>query len=418
MKTNPLIRTIQSFAAAALAAAGLAACSADEPEQPADGQPQIVIPRLQIRVADMEMEAETRAAGPMSPDVEKYVKRIAIFEFDNEGMHIQGPNTYHFVDFTLGTIDGKPGPAGSIVSAPIEEGIVEAELDGLTFEEYTDGMICVVANVTEDDVKNLYRDYKEDDQTEGRLLYDRFKYWSLKFHYYDEDQGLKYDYFESNSGHIKEMYMFGYWKGIIEPATASLTPIDLGRLASRLDITIKNETGRDIDKRFGYHFDNVCDSAYFFPMKMSITPKRGAGKSRTVICTGVGDPLQDLRIEPGVIVPEKFAADASHTRYFYVAAHSAKNYDEATKLHLFWNSRINNCPKTDVGGWEGWIPMCNLHPDVAPGVTNGYSLSRNTRYHFTIRVRDAAGNSRSGSPVEPNPAVPGEYFFYLPTDAD
>lgn len=409
MKIKPLIRSIYALAAAALAAAGLAACSADEPEQPADGQPEIVTPRLHISVADMEMEAETRAASPMSPDIEKYVKRIAIFEFDNEGMHINGPNTYHFVDFTKGTIDGLPGPKGSIVSEPIPDGIVEATLDGLTFESYEDGMICVVANVTEEDVDNLYRDYKEEDQTEGRLIYDRFKYWSLKFNYEDDDQLREYDYFESNSGHIKEMYMFGYWKGKIEAATVNATPIDLGRLASRLDITIVNETGRDIDKRFGYHFDNVCDSAYFFPMKMSMSPKRGAGKSRTVICTGVNDPLQDLKIEPGVVVPETFAQGDSHTRYFYVAAHSAKNYDEATKLHLFWNSRINNCPKQDEGGWEGWIPMCNLRPDIAPDVTNGYSLSRNTRYHFTIRVRSAATKARSAAP-----AAPGEYIIYLP----
>ncbi len=401
----------------ALAAAltiALAACSADEPTLPgadADGQPEIVTPRLHISVADMKMEAETRAAGPMSPDVEKYVKRIAIFEFDNEGMHISGPNTYHFVDFTKGTIDGQPGPAGSIVSEPIPDGVVEAQLDGLTFESHTDGMLCVVANVTEDDIKDLYRNYKEPGQTEGRLLYDRFKFWSLKFHYEDEDPDLGYDYFESASGHIKEMYMFGYWKGAIEASTVSTTPIDLGRLASRLDITIVNETGKDIDKRFGYHFDNVCDSAYFFPMKMSITAKRGAGKSRTVICTGVGTPLQDVSIEPGVVVPEKFAKGATHTRYFYVAAHSAKNEDEATKLHLFWDSRINFCPKQDTGGREAWVPMCNLHPDVAPTVTNGYSLSRNTRYHFTIRVRSAS----SAAPASASrSSAPGEYIVYLP----
>ena len=57
--------------------------------------------------------------------------------------------------------------------------------------------------------------------------------------------------------------------------------------------------------------------------------------------------------------------------------------------------------------------MCNVHPDEAAQVVNGYSLSRNTRYHFTIRLKkrdQAVAQSRAVEYGE----KPGDIIVYLP----
>lgn len=381
------------------------ACTVDEKtEMKSEGT--VIYPELRFGVSDMTMNAETRAAAPMSPDVEKYVKTIAVFEFDNEGLHEKRATTYHFIDFIKGTVDDAIGIVDST-----ENGIVETTLKGLAFEARSNGTICLVANVSEEQVDDFYDKYREPGQSYGRMTFDKFKTWALPFEYEKATAGI---YDESVSGHIKTMYMFGYYRGPIDPATSETIAIDLGRLASRLDITVVNETGEKIDKRFGYHFDNVCHSAYFFPIKQGLPPTIGAGLSRTVICSGTNDPVDG---DTAKIVPETFPTDSTHTRYFYVAAHSAKNEGEATKLHLFYNSRIVDDDKIDDENVKSiQIPLCNVHPSEAASVPNGYSLSRNTRYHFTIRLRKkdvaSSGKAMARSGISGNRS--DEVTVYLP----
>jgi len=383
----------------------LAACTVDE-KTGMKSEGTTVYPDLLFGVSDMTMSAETRAEAPMSPDLEKYVKTVAIFEFDSEGLHEKRATTYHFIDFTKGTIDDVTGIIDSL-----ENGIVETTLENLAFEERDSGMICLVANVSEKQVDDFYDQYREPGQSYGRMTFDKFKTWALPFEYEEAAAGT---YDESQSGHIKNMYMFGYYRGPIDPATSETIAIDLGRLASRLDITVVNETGVPIEKRFGYHFDNVCHSAYFFPIKQGLPPTIGAGLSRTVICSGADDPVKG---DINNVVPETFPIDGTHTRYFYVAAHSAKNEDEATKLHLFYNSRIVDDDQiNDENVTSIKIPLCNVHPSEAASVTNGYSLSRNTRYHFTIRLRkkDAASSGKAMARSGISGNRPGEITVYLP----
>ena len=181
----------------------LAACTSEE-ETGIKSEGTVVYPELQLGVGNMVMSTETRAAGPMSPDVEKYVKTIAVFEFDNEGLHEKRPTTYHFIDFIRGTVDEKK-EVGDVV--PTEFGIVETTLRGLAFEQRDSGTICLVANVTEAQVDTLYDKYREPGQSYGRITFDKFKTWSLPFEDERMESGV---YDESVSGHIKTMYMFGY----------------------------------------------------------------------------------------------------------------------------------------------------------------------------------------------------------------
>jgi len=394
--------------ACAAAALLFAACTVDE-ETGTKSEASVVYPEFRIGVSDMTMNAETRAVEPMSPDVEKYVKTLAVFEFDNEGLHEKKADTYHFIDFVAGTVDGAAG-VGDV--KPTLYGIVETTLKGLSFVQYDKGTICLVANVSEAQVADFYdTTYRESGQSYGHMTFDKFKTWALPFEYEQAKTGI---YDESVSGHIETMYMFGYYQGSIDPTNSEAIAIDLGRLASRLDITIVNETGEEIDKRFGYHFDNVCHSAYFFPIKASMPPTVGVGLSRTVICSGKDDPVDG---DKDRTIPETFPADSTHTRYFYVAAHSAQNEEDATKLHLFYNSRIVDDDQIDDKNVQSVkIPLCNVHPSEAASVPNGYSLSRNTRYHFTIRLKKG--------PISPSEAkttravefgkLPGEIIVYLP----
>lgn len=368
----------------------------------------IIYPSLSIGVSEMNMTADTRATSPMNPDHEKYVRSLAIFEFDNEDFHMRRGTTYHFIDFVKGTIDNKQKMDTT------EYGIVETTLDGLAFEAYSDGTLCFVANVTQAEVDKFYEEYREEGQTNGRTTLDKFKTWALPFDYVTQTSE---GYNESTTGYIRSMYMFGYFKGKIVPAEIGSMRVDLGRLASRLDITIVNETGSDITKRLGYHIDNMCVSAIFFPMLSGMQPIDYRGLATTVICTPEeGDPAFN-------IVPKAFLNTQSHTRYFYVAAHSATGYNQATKLHLFYDRTIpdtDNKDENDIVNEPNsyFVPLCNVEPWQADNVKNGYSLSRNTRYHFTIRLKSSASaqsEKRTRSAVEYGDK-PGEITVYLPTD--
>ncbi len=400
MDMNPILYRIWTVCAAM---AIISASCTDDSMAPETGNA-VMYPRLRIGVSDMTINAASRAMEPMSPDEEKYVKTIAVFEFDNEGLHEMSSSTYHFIDFIKGTVDGVTG-IGDVDSTLF--GVVESTLRDIPLEKRSNGTICVVANVTENQVTQFYDKYREPGQSYGRMTLERFKTWALPFEY-QKREGVAYD--ETVSGYLKSMYMFGYYEGEIDPAKSAEIPIDLGRLASRLDITIVNETGKDIDKRLGYHLDNVCNSAYFFPMKSSMPANIDHGFARTVICSGVDDPVEG---DVDKVVPETFPNAKSHTRYFYVAAHSALNQDDATQLHLFYNRRIVDNDNSDESSVR--VPLCNVHPSQAASVTNGYSLSRNTRYHFTIRLKSKARNKA----LHTRPAAferPGEITVYLPDD--
>jgi len=396
------------FACAALTLLS-AACTSDPAETGLEGT--VAAPALRFCVSEMTMSETTRASQPMNPDLEKYVRTIAIFEFDNEGQHEKRSSTYHFVDFLRGTVDDVKG-VGKVDST--EFGVVESTLEGLKFERRSDGTICLVANVTEEQVDDFYNEYREEGQSYGSITLDKFKTWALPFEYEQVKAGT---YDETTAGHLKNMYMFGYYQGPIDPESPEAISIDLGRLASRLDITVVNETGMKIEKRLGYHFDNVCSSAYFFPIKMGMPPKIGTGLTRTVICSGLlpdgtVDKVENAKTE----VQPTFEVGKSHTRYFYVAAHSAQGYEEATQLHLFYDRRIveGEDDPNDLSN-NIRIPLCNIHPLEAGSVTNGYSLSRNTRYHFTIRLKKmgAASSDQSTRSVVFEDC-PGEITVYLP----
>lgn len=386
-------------------------CNADEPHPPIE-EGTVFCPTLRIGVSTMEMSmTDTRASAPMSPDDEKYVRTIAVFQFDSEGIHDKGDYTYHFIDFKNGLIDEK------LCMDTTEFGIVETTLDGIPLEAHDSCTICLVANVTRADVDTLYKKYHDQGQSATRLTLANFKKWSLKFTYLEPKNPDVYD--ESVTGHLQDMYMFGYYEGPVDPKNTGAIAVDLGRLASRLDITITNQTGEELTRRFGYHFDNVCEYAYFFPIQMSMPPTIQAGLARTVICSG--DYWVEGDDNTYHIVPRTFPDGGVHTRYYYVAAHSADSIQNATMIHLFYGAKIVDDNLMAPDAVHVQVPLCNVHPDHAAEVKNGYSLSRNTRYHFTINLKKRAAAPAAKLRTAPRDAMitdygrsPGEINVYLP----
>lgn len=353
-------------------------CSDDYVAGGGESESEIVYPIINVGAAEMTYSESSRALEPMSPDVEKYIKTLAVFEFDSEGLHERGPYTYHFIDFVAGKVDDVSGIIGDS-----DWGIVEETLEYLPFREYANGTLCLVANVSKEQVEAFYDKYREEGQTLGSMTFEMFQKWQLPLDYYSTESGV---YDETNSGHIANMYMFGYYQGGI--TSKNIVSVDLGRLASRIDIRVINDTGKDITKRMGYHFDNVCRSSYFFPIRQDMPEVYKVGLSRTIICSGMIDDTTVDRVENAVTVPDSiFAAGASHTRYFYVGAHSAASIGDATLLHIYYDRRIldgedgHDDPHNTVT-----VPLCSVLPSEAAGVHNGYSLSRNTRYLFIIRL--------------------------------
>ncbi|PWM25299.1 MAG: hypothetical protein DBX40_05100 [Clostridiales bacterium] len=360
-------------------------CSTEERAQDAlPGQEcKAVVVTLHVGVCEMTGNTSTRATEQMSPEMENTIKSLAVMEFDNEGLHEKGESTYHFIDFIKGTVDGvETLPATT-------DGMLNTSLDGLSLMSYSDATLCLVANVTEEQVDDFYDRYREPGQTPGNIRLEQFKKWSLPFEYEDN---MELDPDESVSGHIRQMYMFGYYRGAVDPAAAGSIRVELGRLASRVAITIRNDTGEDIDRLLWYHFDNVSHEAYVFPGHASI-PSDEVRHTITYICSGTEEGIAN--------VPETFAKGSEHTRYFYIAGHAASNEDEATKLHLFYGAYMLDGDIPADGGADFHIALGNLPPEEAGGNAGGYYLNRNTFYHFTILLKKSgSAMSRSASSDE------------------
>ncbi len=389
---------------AALSALALLSAACADENTPSVNEGEVVYPRLRFGVSEMTMEPVSRATEPMGPDEEKYVRTLAIFEFDREEVHTYSPTSFHFVDFTQGTVDGVKNAAVDST----EYGVVESSLGGLAFDSRDFGTICLVGNVTKAQVGELYQKCSETGTTYGRVSFDQFKEWSLPFKYVDPPEGVDYD--ETVLGHVYPMYFFGYYQGKIVSSEADDIAVDLGRLASRIDVAFINETGGDITEHIEYHFDEVCYNAYLFPIVSPRPNNLAPGQSRTIVCTGGMTAIDGVQ--------QTFPKDEDHLRYFYVAAHSAVDFKEATKLHLFYGSEPQADDTPGPGGVDFKIPVCNINPSDAASVFNGYSLSRNTRYRFNIRLRKR-GHSEQAEQSEPasrteSSEIPGEVIVYLP----
>lgn len=318
----------------------LTACEYTEVEEP------VRTTVLNISAAPMnDYGVTTRSGYTMWPEEENCIKTLAFFQFDPEGIHTRN-ELYNFRKFTT-----EDNPYG----------VLQASIEDINFKSYktNNTTICVVANVTEQDVNEFYNQYTTSTSTQVRL--DEFKEWTHKFQYKEHEDSV---------GHLKQVCMFGYYDGTLEDVTVKR--LILGRLCSRIEITLMAENNNDFIDGVSFSFYNVPTEAYYF--------SRGIG---------VADSLKNRLFS--TTVPS--VTTDKQVYYFYIPGNSAKMESDALKLKITFGNQTKQ------------VTLCTLPPGLNEGYVD-YAINRNSIYRFNltlkrnIRTRASInGESRLSVPV-------------------
>lgn len=271
----------------------------------------------------------TRSAYTMWPEEENCIKTLAFFQFDPEGMHTRN-ELYNFRNFAT---DDNPN------------GVLQASISDVSFKSYNanNTTICVVANVTEQDVNEFYNQYTTSTSTQVRL--DEFKEWTHKFQYKEHADSL---------GHLKQVCMFGYYEGVL--SETEVQRLILGRLCSRIEITLQAENNNDFSSGVRFAFDNVPTDAYYFSTGVGVTETQKDNQFETTV--------------PSVTTERQMF-------YFYMPGNSAQNEEAALKLNI----TFGNQTKT--------VTLCTLPPGQNEGYVD-YTINRNSIYRFNLTLKKAA----------------------------
>lgn len=270
----------------------------------------------------------TRSEYTMWPEEENCIKTLAFFQFDPEGMHTRN-ELYNFRNFTT---EDNPN------------GVLQANIEDISFKSYNKNntTICVVANVTEQDVNEFYNQYTTSTSTQVRL--DEFKEWTHEFHYKTDPDSV---------GHLRQVCMFGYYEGAL--TGTELQRLILGRLCSRIEITLKAENNYDFFEGVSFSFDNVPTEAYYFSTGVGITDTEKNG-------------LFETTVSPVTTEKEMF--------YFYMPGNSAKMESDALKLKITFGNQTKQ------------VTLCTLPPGLNEGYVD-YAINRNSIYRFNLTLKKA-----------------------------
>ena len=299
----------------------LTACEYTEVEEP------VRTTVLNISAAPMnDYGVTTRSGYTMWPEEENCIKTLAFFQFDPEGIHTRN-ELYNFRKFTT-----EDNPYG----------VLQASIEDINFKSYktNNTTICVVANVTEQDVNEFYNQYTTSTSTQVRL--DEFKEWTHKFQYKEHEDSV---------GHLKQVCMFGYYDGTLEDVIVER--LILGRLCSRIEVTLKAENNNDFIDGVSFSFDNVPTEAYYF--------SRGIG---------VADSLKDRLFY--TIVPN--VSTDKQVYYFYIPGNSAQTENEALKLNINFKYKVRT------------VTLCTLPPEQS-GEYVDFAINRNSIYRFNLTLK-------------------------------
>lgn len=291
----------------------------------------------------------TRSAYTMWPEEENCIKTLAFFQFDPEGMHTRD-ELYNFRNFAT-----EDSPYG----------VLQASISDVSFKSYkaNNTTICVVANVTEQDVNEFYNQYTTSTSTQVRL--DEFKEWTHKFQYKEDPDSL---------GHLKQVCMFGYYDGTLEDVIVKR--LILGRLCSRIEVTLKAENNNDFNSGVRFSFDNVPTEAYYFSRGIGVADSHENGLFSTTV--------------PSVTTDKQ-------VYYFYIPGNSANTEYEALKLNIYFNEQVNEQVRT--------VTLCTLPPGQNEEYVD-FAINRNSIYRFNLTLKrntrtraSINGESRLSVPV-------------------
>ena len=279
----------------------------------------------------------TRSAYTMWPEEENCIKTLAFFQFDPEGMHTRD-ELYNFRNFAT-----EDSPYG----------VLQASISDVSFKSYkaNNTTICVVANVTEQDVNEFYNQYTTSTSTQVRL--DEFKEWTHKFQYKEHADSL---------GHLKQVCMFGYYEGTLGE-TETLQRLILGRLCSRIEITLQaeNENADYFSRGVSFAFDNVPTDAYYFSTGVGVTETQKDNQFETTV--------------PSVTTERQMF-------YFYMPGNSAQTEGEALTLKITFGNQTKP------------VTLCTLPPGQNEGYVD-YTINRNSIYRFNLKLKKGT-STRSG----------------------
>lgn len=300
----------------------LTACEYTEVEEP------VRTTVLNISAAPMnDYGGTTRSAYTMWPEEENCIKTLAFFQFDPEGMHTRD-ELYNFRNFAT---DDSP------------YGVLQASISDVSFKSYkaNNTTICVVANVTEQDVNEFYNQYTTSTSTQVRL--DEFKEWTHKFQYKEHADSL---------GHLKQVCMFGYYEGALDEEEPFQRLI-LGRLCSRIEITLQAENDKDFSSGVTFSFYNVPTEAYYFS-------------------TGVG--VTDTQKDEQFITNVSSVTTSRQMFYFYMPGNSAQTEEAAFKLNINFKDQVKT------------VTLCTFPPEQS-GEYVDFAINRNSIYRFNLTLK-------------------------------
>lgn len=249
------------------------------------------------------MNSESRAETPLIPDVENLIYDIWVVQYDHEGIITKNPKPKHYRKEDQGLLS---------VNQDIELALGQST-------------VCMIVNMG----------YGSDDKP--ITFPDNLTEFKKTL--------AKVDVESAANGSLERIPMCGYWQGEVTESTSSLS-VTLGRMMTRINLVLNNQTGTAIDDVTA-ELTNVPCYAHVFPSINSET--NPDNRMYTTLTDEIGT----------------IASNASVTRYFYIAPNL---WTTPTTLSL---GNIN-------------INLGNDSPDMKDGSTKLYP---NNIYTFTINLK-------------------------------
>jgi hypothetical protein len=302
----------------------LAACG--EEVAPTSTEASEVYVTLNVAAQPMEAEAETRATAPLVPDVENLFYDVWVLQYvkeNNNYASLAKSHCYHLdADITTGRTK-----------------LTLPELSFLGVESY----ICVIANRLNDGTAPATVDDIFDSVVDANDagIFSNFQTTRVALSLPDINAGL-----------VDRFLLCGYWEGT--PTANTAINIVLGRMMTRLNVTLENESSTDFSGTV--QLLNASKMAYLFPS------------------TEAGDLPDSAYTDELVDEEVSIAAGASVSLYYYTAPNFCSSEDYASKILI---TNDNKQGATIVLGTD------------APGTSNrDLNLYHNTIYNFTITLTD------------------------------
>ena len=324
---------IKIASVAAAAAALLCACSREVAPQT---EPEYVDVPFVLNVADAEGDM-TRAANALFPEVENWIYDYFYIQFIGDASAFTGHMRKAVTTGDLSVTENIRLRVGANSTVIFVANIVPA---GSSYGDNpgwdaTDGSVQIL---DENGVP-----YTADNEN-GVLTLNKFK--KLRFNMAPRVQLIQ------SGGNMKHMPMCGYWEGNVPSGSSGTTnsvaaTVTMGRMISRMNVNITNNTGSAITK---VQLLNAATRAYYFPQVENADLKDA---------DYIDLPAQTVNIANG----------ATETVYFYTAPNYCEDNDKITAL------------KFTAGSKTGSIQL-GSDPDQ-----NHYNLYMNTIYTFNITVK-------------------------------